>query len=163
MKKLKILFFILTIFFSNIYHLAADKEGLEDKSYLNAKNSNFKKGNDALKKALKYKKKNKIEKANKKLEKALGYFLSSYKESPNNIEILSLLGFSYFLIGDPIMSEIYYMEGLDIDPKNNLLNQRLGELYFNTKRVDMAKNRLKILKSCNCEEYLNLKNIIEKN
>ena len=61
------------------------------------------------------------------------------------------------------MSEIYYMEGLDIDPKNNLLNQRLGELYFYTKRVDMAKDRLKILNSCNCQEYLNLKKIIEKN
>ena len=163
MKKLKIIFFILTIFFSNISYLVADKEGLEDKSYLYSKNSNFKKGNDALKKALKYKKKNKIKKANKKLEKALVYFLSSYKESPNNIEILNLLGFSYFLIGDPIMSEIYYMEGLDIDPKNNLLNQRLGELYFYTKRVDMAKDRLKILNSCNCQEYLNLKKIIEKN
>ena len=60
------------------------------------------------------------------------------------------------------MSEIYYQEGLIIDPKNYLINQRLGELYFNTKRVNLAKERLEVLISCNCEEYLNLKNIIEK-
>ena len=157
MKKLFLIVFFVLFSFNKVVYPAGSSGG--DTS----SKSNYDKAVNLINSAKNYEKKNKIEKANKKLEKALGYFLSSYKESPNNIEILSLLGFSYFLIGDPIMSEIYYMEGLDIDPKNNLLNQRLGELYFNTKRVDMAKNRLKILKSCNCEEYLNLKNIIEKN
>ena len=27
------------------------------------------------------------------------------------------------------MSEIYYQEGLAIDPKNNFTNQKLGEIY----------------------------------
>ena len=160
MKKLKIIFFILTIFFSNISYLAADKEGLVDKSYLKVKINNLKNGNDTLKKALKYKKKNKIEKANKKLEKALSFFVLANKEIPNNIEVLKQLGFVYYLVGDTIMSEIYYLEGLEIDPNNNLINQRLGELYFNTKRVDLANERLEVLSICNCGEYSELKEII---
>ena len=69
MKKLKIIFFILTIFFSNISYLAADKEGLEDKSYLKVKINNLKNGNDTLKKALKYKKKIKLKRQIKNLKK----------------------------------------------------------------------------------------------
>ncbi len=59
-----------------------------------------------------------------------------------------------------MMSEIYYREGLSIEPKNNLLNFRLGVLYSKTKRIDQAKERLDILGACNCEEYLDLKKII---
>ena len=35
------------------------------------------------------------------------------------------------------------------------------ELYVVTNRIDLAKERLEILKSCNCEEYQELKEIIE--
>ena len=37
----------------------------------------------------------------------------------------------------------------------------LGELYVATNRMDMAKERLEVLKTCNCEEYDELKKIIE--
>ena len=40
-------------------------------------------------------------------------------------------------------------------------NEYLGELYVVTNRIDLAKERLEILKSCNCEEYQELKEIIE--
>ena len=82
------------------------------------------------------------------------------EETPDNTEILNLLGLSYYLIGDTIMSEIYYQEGLNIEPQNNSLNQGLGELYFVTKRIDQAKKILKVLKKCNCKEYHELKEII---
>ena len=59
MKKIKIFFFIIFVSFSYAPYLAADKEGLEDLSSLNVKNSNFKKGNDIFKQALKYKNKKK--------------------------------------------------------------------------------------------------------
>jgi hypothetical protein len=36
----------------------------------------------------------------------------------------------------------------------------LGELYVVTNRIDLAKERLDVLKSCNCEEYKELKAII---
>lgn len=171
MNKIKILTFLLLSFFLlNNVHAFTDKDGKgaqskgrEDLSFLNAKNSNFKKGRDALKQALKYEKKSKIQKANKKFEKALKYFVLSYKENPNNIEVINFLGFTYYKVGDFIMTEIYYKEGLSIDPKNILINKGLGELYINTKRIDLAKERLEILSSCDCEEYKVLKNIFDKN
>jgi hypothetical protein len=61
------------------------------------------------------------------------------------------------------MSEIYYQEGLVIDPKNNFTNQKLGEIYFNTQRVNLANERLELLSLCGCQEYLNLKSIMGKN
>jgi len=166
MKRIKIILFISII--TSSFSFAAEKNetfdgtgGREDFSYLNAKNSNFKKGNDALKQALKLKEKNKIEKSNKRLDKAISYFVLAYNESPDNFEVLNLLGFSYNLAGDMIMSEIYYSEALNINPKNNLINQRLGELYFKTKRTTLAKEKLRILSNCNCEEYSVLKMIID--
>ena len=171
MNKLKItLIFLFSFFILSNSHAfmdstgkGAQSTGREDLSFLEAQNSNFKKGRDALKQALKYEKKNKIKKANKKYEKALRYFVSAYEESPYNVEIINLLGFTYFKVGDLLMTEIYYKEGLSIDPKNTLINKRLGLLYINTKRVDLAKERLKALNTCNCEEYNYLKDIIDKN
>ena len=166
MNEIKKKIFIIIFIFVSCSQVASEDEtfdgkgGREDLSFLNAKNSNFKKGNYALKQALKLKKKNKIEKSNKRLEKALSYFVLANNETPDNLEVLSVLGFSYYLVGDTIMSEIYYNEALDIDPKNNLINQRLGELYFNTKKIKLAKERLKILSNCNCQEYLRLNAII---
>ena len=166
MKIIKIILFISII--TSSFSLASEKNGTfdgtggrEDFSYLNAKNSNFKKGNDAFKQALKLKEKNKIEKSNKRLDKAIRYFVLAYKENPNNLDILNYLGLAYYMVGDTIMSEIYYNQALDIDPNNNLVNQRLGELYFKTKRTTLANEKLKILSNCNCEEYSVLKMIID--
>ena len=166
MNKIKKIFFILiliipTFSYTNEKNEEFDgKGGRDDLSYLNAKNSNFKKGNYALKQDLKHKKKNKFKKSNKRLEKAVNYFVLANKENPNNLQILNLLGFSYNLLGDTIMSEIYYTDALIIDPKNSLINQKLGELYFNTKRIDLAKQRLDLLVNCNCREYVELKKVI---
>ena len=135
--------------------------GREDDSFMkNPKNSNFKKGKDRLKQGLKLKKKEQNTKANKYFEMALKFFVLSYKETPENIEVLNYLGFTYNVLEDYLMSEIYYQEALVLDPKNPTINQKLGELYFNTKRISLAKERLNVLSSCNCEEYSNLKNII---
>ena len=51
--------------------------------------------------------------------------------------------------------------GLELDPKHNGINEYLGELYVLTNRIDLAKERLNILKSCNCKEYQELKDVIE--
>ena len=167
-KYIFILYF--SFFLINEIHAFTDNDGKgaqstgrEDLSFLNVKNSNFKKGKDALKQALKYEEKNKIDKANKLYEKALKYFVLANEETYDNTDILYALGFIYNKVGDLMMSEIYYQEGLSINPKNNLINLKLGELYFNTNRKILAKERLKVLNSCNCQEYINLKNIIEKN
>ena len=137
--------------------------GREDSNFMSPKNSNLKKGKDALKQAIKLNRKDKVKKANKKFEKALKYFVSAYKENPDNIEVISFLGLTYNETNDFIMAEIYYKEALLIDPNNILINKRLGELYFNTKRIILAKERLEVLNSCNCKEYISLKNLIYKN
>ena len=56
--------------------------------------------------------------------------------------------------------EKYYLQGLAIEPKHNGINEYLGELYVVTNRVNLAKERLKVLENCNCEEYGELKEII---
>ena len=48
-----------------------------------------------------------------------------------------------------------------IEPNHIGINEYLGELYVATNRLDLAKERLKILEKCNCEEYTELKEIIE--
>ena len=51
--------------------------------------------------------------------------------------------------------------GLDIDPKHVGINEYMGELYLSTNRPELAKERLAVLKDCNCEEYDELKALIE--
>ena len=55
------------------------------------------------------------------------------------------------------------MLGLKIDPNHKGINEYLGELYFVTNRIELAKQRLDVLKNCNCEEYEELKDIIDGN
>jgi predicted Zn-dependent protease len=59
-------------------------------------------------------------------------------------------------------AEKYYLAGLSIKPDHNGINEYLGELYVKTNRIDLAKERLDILRKCNCEEFEELKVIIDK-
>ena len=87
--------------------------------------------------------------------------MKSNKENPDQPDTLNYLGFSYRKVGDYTMAEIYYLEGLNLDPNHKGINEYLGELYVQTKRIELAKERLSVLKGCNCEEYNELKEIIE--
>ena len=136
---------------------SAKSDGRDDFSYLKAKNSNFKKGLDALKQAKKYEEKNKSNKAKKRFNDAVNFFTLANDEFPNEPNILNYLGYSFKRTGDFIMAEIYYEQGLTIDPLYIDINKNLGELYFETNRIKKAKERLKILKSCMCEAYEELK------
>ena len=71
------------------------------------------------------------------------------------------MGFATRKLGDYENGEKYYLLGLEIDPNHNGINEYLGELYVVTNRIELAKERLEVLKSCNCEEYQELKEIIE--
>ena len=57
-------------------------------------------------------------------------------------------------------AEIYYVMGLEISPNHLSMNEHLGKLYVETNRIKLAKERLDVLKSCNCQEYEELKAII---
>ena len=107
------------------------------------------------------KKKNKLKKANKKYEKALKLLIKENKKKPNQPDTLNYLGFTTRKLGDYKNGEKYYLLGLKIDPTHKGINEYLGELYFVTNRIDLAKEILSVLENCNCEEYDELKEIIE--
>ena len=123
--------------------------------------SNYSKAYNLIKSAKKYEKKGKIEKAKKRYQKAQKFLLLSNKEKPSQADTLNYLGFTTRKLGDFKKGEEFYLLGLKIDPKHKGINEYLGELYVVTNRMDLAKERLKVLKSCNCEEYSELKEIIE--
>ena len=106
--------------------------------------------------------KNKVDRAKKLYSKALGKLEQAYKTDRNNPDVLNYLGFALRKTGKLKEAEKYYLAGLKIKPDHNGINEYLGELYVNTNRMDLAKERLAVLKNCNCEEYLELKEIIEK-
>ena len=162
---------LITFFFNNVVYSAGTKstpkgswsDGRQDNTYLKVTNGNFKKGVNALKQAKKYAKKEKKDKAKKRFNDAIKFFILSNNENPGNPNILNYLGFSFQKVGDFFMAEIYYNEGLDIDPGHVDINEYLGELYVETNRLDKAKERLKVLVNCKCEEFGKLKALIEKN
>ena len=111
--------------------------------------------------AKKYEAKNKIDKALKRYEKAQKILLKLDKEKPLQADTLNYLGFTTRKLGDFEAGEKYYLLGLQVDPKHVGINEYIGELYVVTNRIDLAKERLEVLKICNCEEYQDLKEIIK--
>ena len=113
--------------------------------------------------AKKLEEKNKIDRATKLYVKALEKLQQAYKTDRNNPDILNYLGFTLRKTGKLEDAEKYYLAGLKIKPDHNGINEYLGELYVKTGRMELAKERLTVLKNCNCEEYDELKEVIEKN
>jgi tetratricopeptide (TPR) repeat protein len=112
-------------------------------------------------KAKKLEKKGKIKKAKKNYKKAFEILSKYNKKNPSEPNVLNYLGFTSRKIGNFEDAEAYYMMGLSIDPNHNGINEYLGELYLQTNRKDQALERLQALASCNCEEYKQLKDIID--
>ena len=125
--------------------------------------SEYDKAVESVKWAKKYEKKGKLEKAKKRYQKAQELLLKSNKKKPLQADTLNYLGFTTRKLGDYENGEKYYLLGLEIDPNHKGINEYLGELYVATNRMELAKERLAILKNCKCEEYSELKEVIEKN
>ena len=123
--------------------------------------SDYTKAKNLIKAAKKYEKKGKTEKAQKRYTKAQKLLLKSNEQKPLQADTLNYLGFTTRKLGDYDGGEKFYLQGLQIEPNHNGINEYLGELYVATNRMDMAKERLEVLKTCNCEEYAELKEIIE--
>jgi len=105
-----------------------------------------------------------------KNEKALKLYNSAYKKlleanklESRNPDILNYLGFTLRKAGKYEQAEKYYLQGLEIKPDHNGINEYLGELYVKTNRIDKANERLAVLKNCKCEEYNELKEIMKNN
>jgi len=169
-KKYLILTFITLFFYSPVSSAgtsSSDKDGIwktgkDDKLYMKGKNSNLKKATDAIKQAKRYAKKEKFDKAKNRYNNAIKFLILANEENPNEPDILNYLGYSYREVGDFLMAEIYYMQGLAINPEHIGINEYLGELYVETNRIDKAKERLKVLKNCKCEEFEELQNLVSK-
>ena len=168
-KKHLILILIVFLTNSSVYSTEKNtnssevgKGGSENYSYLIAKNSNYKKGKNALKQAKKYHKKEKRNKAKKRFNDAIKFFTLANKEYPQDPDILNYLGYSLKKVDDFIMAEIYYTNGLEINPKHIGLNANLIRFYIETNRIDKAKERLKVLENCKCKEFDKLQNLISK-
>ena len=157
----KNLLLIVIIFSLSVigYSYGASSGGAND----GAKKTNYDKGAYIIKKAKKYEKKGKIKKATIQYEKALKYLIKSNKEKPNQPNTLNYLGFASRKLGNFEVAEKYYLEGLKIKPNHKGINEYLGELYIKTNRVELAKQRLEVLKDCACEEYSELKELIDNN
>ena len=156
-KKIFFTFSLLLVLSVNSY-----SAGSSDNSNDNSKTkTSYEKAVVLIKSAKKYEKKDKIKKANKSYEKALKLLIKSNKEKPNNPDTLNYLGFTTRKLGDYENGEKFYLQGLAIEPNHIGINEYLGELYVVTNRIDLAKERLKILQNCNCKEYDQLREIIQ--
>ena len=152
-KKIFVILF-LTLFTTNSFSAGSDSTPAKVKS-------NYDKAVQSIKFAKKYEAKGKLEKAKKRYAKAQKLLLKSNSEKPNKADTLNYLGFTTRKLGDYENGEKYYLQGLEIEPNHIGINEYLGELYVATNRLNLAKERLKILENCNCEEYTELKEIIE--
>ena len=114
-----------------------------------------------VKRAGKLEKKEKIDKAKKLYSQAFQKLEKAYSSEKKNPDILNYMGYTSRKIGNFEQAEKFYLTGLSIKPDHNGINEYLGELYVQTNRLDKAKERLDVLKNCNCEEYKELELIIK--
>ena len=155
MKKLLSILTILILTSSTVFAAGSSGDNTQPKV------SDYKKAVKLIKSAKKYESDGKNNKAEKKYKQAQKLLLKSNDKKPNNADTLNYLGFTTRKLGDFENGEKYYLQGLAIEPNHIGINEYLGELYVVTNRMDLAKERLQILKGCNCEEYSELKEIIE--
>ena len=155
MKKILILLFIFSL--NNQVFAAGDDSDSDSYSSPQKDAQNF------VKRGKKLESKGKNEKALKLYNKANEKLLEANKADSRNPDILNYLGFTLRKAGKYEQAEKYYLQGLEIKPDHNGINEYLGELYVQTQRMDLAKERLAVLKNCNCEEYGELKEIINNN
>ena len=154
MKKLIFTILIIASLTNNSFSAGSGDDSADKKS-------NYSKAYNLIKSAKKYEKKGKTEKAQKKYSRAQKLLLLSNKEKPSQADTLNYLGFTTRKLGDYKKGEEFYLLGLKIDPNHKGINEYLGELYVVTNRIDIAKERLEDLKTCDCEEYEELKEIID--
>ena len=152
MNKIILTIFIFLFFNSQTFAAGTSSSGGK---------SNYEKAVKLVLAAKNYEKKGKMEKALKRYEKAQKMLIKADKEKPLQPDTLNYLGFTTRKLGDFEAGEKYYLLGLQVNPKHVGINEYLGELYVVTNRLNLAKERLKVLENCNCEEYAELKDIID--
>ena len=153
----KIICLVILLLLSNAC-LAAGSSGNGD-----SKDSLYNGAKKLILRAKKLEKKDKTEKALKLYLKAYGKLVKAYEKDKKNADILNYLGFTLRKAGNFDAAEKFYLAGLKIKPNHKGINEYLGELYVKTNRIELAKERLEVLKGCKCEEFEELRELIENN
>ena len=146
MKNSILTLVIIFLFTGNVF--SAGSSGDDTKS-------NYDQAVKLINSAKKNEKKGKKDKAQSKYEKAFKLLVKSNKKNPNKADTLNYLGFTSRKLGDFENGEKYYLEGLAIDPKHNGINEYLGELYVSTNRLNLAVERLEVLKGVVVKNTMN--------
>ena len=154
----KIILIISLILIATNCFAASSGNGKDD-----SKTSLYKAAKKLVLKAKKLEKKDKTEKALKLYSKAYDKLIKAYGKDKKNPDILNYLGYTLRKTGNFEKAESYYLKGLELDAGHLGINEYLGELYVQTGRIELAKERLQVLDGCDCEEYDELKELIEKN
>ena len=155
MKKIIFIFSLLLLSNNCFAASGAGNNDYKDNLYKSAKK--------LILRAKKLEKKDKVEKALLLYLKAFEKLEKAYAKDKKNPDILNYLGYTLRKAGDFEKAETYYLKGLELDAGHLGINEYLGELYVQTNRIDLAKKRLAVLKGCKCEEYEELKELIERN
>ena len=153
MKKIV---YIILISLMTQYAYSAGSDSSDD-----SKSNYYDDAKKLVKRAGKLEKKEKIDKAKKLYSQAFKKLEKAYSSEKKNPDILNYMGYTSRKIGNFEQAEKFYLTGLSIKPDHNGINEYLGELYVQTNRLDKAKERLDVLKNCNCEEYRELELIIK--
>jgi tetratricopeptide (TPR) repeat protein len=154
MKKFFVLLIILSLN-NNLFGAGGDSGGETSETALYDQAVKF------VKKAGKLEKKDNAERAKKLYSQAFEKLEKAYSADKNNPDILNYMGYTSRKVGNFDEAEKFYLKGLSLKPNHNGINEYLGELYVQTNRIDLANERLAVLKNCNCEEYQELELIIK--
>ena len=131
-----------------------------DDSSSNTMSNPYGEAKKLVKRAGKLEKKEKLEKAKKLYSQAFKKLEKAYSSDKTNPDVLNYMGYTSRKIGNFDQAEKFYLKGLEIKPNHNGINEYLGELYVQTNRIEKAKERLEVLKDCNCKEYSELEAVI---
>ena len=86
-------------------------------------------------------------------------------QSPNNPDVLNLIGFSLRKTGHADQALDFYNKALALKPDHLGANEYLGELYLELKQPEKAKERLETLRQAcggTCEEFTELQDKIDQ-
>ena len=155
----KFIYVVSFCLLSQVSFTAGNDSGPDTNNYLDQ----YKAAKKLVVRGKKLESKGKNEKALKLYNSAYKKLLEANKIESRNPDILNYLGFTLRKAGKYEQAEKYYLQGLEIKPNHNGINEYLGELYVQTQRINLAKERLAVLKDCNCEEYEELMEVINSN
>ena len=154
----KIIFILSLLLLSNTC-LAAGSSGSDGGD---GKESLYNGAKKLILRAKKLEKKDKIEKALKLYTKAYKKLEKAYAKNKKNPDILNYLGYTLRKKGDFDKAETYYLKGLELGAERLGINEPVGELDGHATRTGLAEGGLGVLRGCKCEEYEELKELIEK-